>query len=130
MLGIVGTGIDIVEVARIEGVLERHGDRFLRRVYTEREIEYANSGGAPAEHLAGRFAVKEAVFKALGTGWAGRIHWRDVEIRSRPTGEPEVRLSGGARRRADEEGIRRIHVSISHTGAHAVAHAIAEAGCA
>ncbi|MFO7898737.1 MAG: holo-ACP synthase [Planctomycetota bacterium] len=128
-MGIVGTGIDIVEVARIEAVLERHGRRFLRRVFTEREIEYANSGGAPAEHLAGRFAVKEAVFKALGTGWAGRIHWRDVEVRSLPTGQPEVRLSGGACGRAEEQGIGRIHVSISHTGTHAVAHAIAEARC-
>ncbi len=128
-MGIVGTGIDIVEMRRIEEVLDRHGDRFLRRVFTEGEIEYAESTESMIEHLAGRFAVKEAVFKALGTGWTGQVRWRDVEVQLRPTGEPVVRLSGGARQRAEERGIGRMHISISHTGNYAAAHAIAEGKC-
>ena len=124
---IAGTGIDLVEVSRIGEALERHGDRFLTRVFTPAEVAYSRSGGVFTEHLAGRFAVKEAVLKALGTGWTGRMRWRDIEVRTRSSGEPSVELAGSAARRARDLGIVRIHISISHTREHAVAHAIAEA---
>lgn len=127
-MGIAGTGVDIVSVPRIMEVVGRHGDRFLGRVFTPDEVEYARAGGVLAERLAGRFAVKEAVLKALGTGWAGGMRWRDIEVKVRPSGRPTVELSGWAAQRAGEMGIATIHVSISHTAEHAIAHAIAETG--
>jgi len=126
-LRIAGTGIDIIEISRIEDALDRHGARFLDRVFTPAESEYCRSQAAPAQHLAGRFAVKEAVLKALGTGWSGRMRWRDVEVKRGASGEPSAELHGAAARRAAEMGIVKVHVSISHSGRHAVAHAIAEA---
>ena len=125
-LGIAGSGIDIVEVARVAAAAERHGGRFLTRVFTAAEAEYCRSRGVPAQHLAGRFAVKEAVLKALKTGWGDGILWREVEVSRGPAGEPNVELSGAAARRAGKMGIVRIHVSLSHTREHAIAHAIAE----
>jgi len=125
-LGIVGIGIDMVEVARVAAAVERHGDRFLARVFTPAEAEYCRSRGVPAQHLAGRFAVKEAVLKALRTGWGDGILWREVEVSRGPAGEPSVELSGAAARRAAKMGIVTIHVSLSHTREHAIAHAIAE----
>ena len=125
-MAIAGTGVDIVEVARVARAAERHGGRFLRRVFTPAEAEYANSRGVPAQHLAGRFAVKEAVLKALKTGWGEGILWHDVEVERGPAGEPLVKLSGAAERRANKLGIVAIHVSLSHTRDHAIAHAIAE----
>ena len=125
-MGIVGTGIDIVDVARIARAAERHGNRFLNRVFTPKEAEYCRSRGVPAQHLAGRFAVKEAVLKALKTGWSEGILWREVEVERGPSGEPSVQLYGAAARRAEEMGITRMHISLSHTGNHAIAHAVAE----
>ena len=124
---IVGTGIDIVEVDRIAKTAERYGDRFLNRVFTEAEADYCRSRGVPAQHLAGRFAVKEAVLKALETGWSGGINWRDVEVTKGRGGEPGVRLTGVAAARAEELGIVKIHISISHSHRNAIAQAIAEA---
>ena len=124
---IAGTGIDLVDVARIADVLERHGDRFLDRIFTPAEAAYCRSQGAPEQHLAGRFAVKEAVLKALGTGLIKGMRWRDVEVRTEPSGAPDVRLRGRVADRAEELRVARIHVSISHTERHAVAQAIAEA---
>ncbi len=124
---IVGTGVDIVDVARIAEAVTRHGGRFLARVFTPAEAEYCRSRGVPAQHFAARFATKEAVLKALGTGWSAGIAWRDVEVINGPAGQPAVELHGGAARRAQNLGIAAIHVSISHTSDHAVAHAIAEA---
>ncbi len=125
-VAIAGTGVDIVEVGRIADLADRHGDRFLNRVFTRAESDYARSRGAPAQHLAGRFAVKEAVLKALKTGWSEGILWREVEVRRGPSGEPSVDLTGAAARRAEKMGIARIHISLSHTAEHAIAHAIAE----
>jgi len=125
-LGIAGTGIDMVEVARIARAADRHGDRFLNRVFTPSETEYCQSRGVPAQHFAGRFAVKEAVLKALKTGWSDGIFWREVEVSRGPAGEPNVELSGSAARRAREMGIVTIHISLSHTGGYAIAHAVAE----
>jgi len=125
-VAILGTGIDIVEVARLEEVLLRRGERFLERVFTEAERTYCANRPRPAIHYAGRFAAKEAVLKAIRTGWVAGIGWRDIEVTLGPGGEPSIHLSGGALARAREMGVETIHVSISHTEGHAVASAVAE----
>jgi holo-[acyl-carrier protein] synthase len=122
---ILGHGIDIVETGRIRELVERHGAHFLDRVFTKGEQEYA--GRNPKryyEHLAGRFAAKEAVLKVLGTGWRGGIAWTDVEVVRDPSGQPRIVLSGECARIAGEIGICRWHLSISHIETHATASAI------
>jgi holo-[acyl-carrier protein] synthase len=122
---IVGHGIDIVETARIRRAVKEHGERFLDRVFTPAEQEYCRRNHKRYyEHLAGRFAAKEAVLKVLGTGWRGGIAWTDVEILPEPSGQPKVRLSGECDRIAAQLGIARWHVSISHIKTHATASAI------
>ena len=123
---ILGTGTDIVECLRIAQMIERHGELFLTRVYTDHEIAYCTARKAATQHYAGRWAAKEAVLKALGTGWRRGISWRDIEIRNDPSGTPAVLLSGGARDVMEQIGIRRLHVTISHCRCHAVAYVIAE----
>jgi holo-[acyl-carrier protein] synthase len=125
-LAIVGTGVDMVDVARIEQSMARHGDRFVRRVFTDDEIAYCRSAARPAQHFAGRFAAKESAMKALGTGWAQGVAWRNVEVVLDANGKPGLVLRGAAARRAADLGVVTVHVSISHTDDHAVAHAIAE----
>jgi holo-[acyl-carrier protein] synthase len=123
-----GTGVDIIEVERIRRASARWGEGFLSRVFTPSERRHANAlrgGGGAAERLAGRFAAKEAVMKALGLGWR-RMAWREIEIEADALGRPLVRLSGGAAKTADDLGIRAWFVSISHTRDLAVAHAVAE----
>lgn len=120
-LAIAGVGIDIVEVRRIRDAAERWGERFLNRVFTNGEIKYCLGERRGYGSLAGRFAVKEAVFKALGTGWAGGVTWKDIEVVRSPDGRPEANLSGAALRIAC--GARML-VSISHTRDHAVAIAV------
>lgn len=90
---VVGIGIDIIEVARVRGVFERHGDRFLRRIYAPAEIQAER--GNRDQYLAARFAAKEAAFKALGTGWSQGVRWADVEVRNLPSGQPVLHLFGG-----------------------------------
>src|SRR3954451_7645980 len=122
---IVGHGIDIVETARIKRSVEEHGERFLERVYTPAEREdCARNTKRYFEHLAGRFAAKEAVLKVLGTGWRGGIAWTDIEILPEPSGQPKITLSGECLRIAGGQGISRWHVSISHIETHATASAI------
>lgn len=118
-------GIDLVEVARVQQAVERWGERFLRRVFTPAEIAYC--AGRPTS-LAARFAAKEAVSKALGTGWApqapheaGWISWTEIEVVRRESGEPGLRLSGKALARAEALGIQGWRISLSHTEAYAVA---------
>ena len=123
---IAGIGVDIVDIARIQALLDRHGERFLRRVYTEAETAYAMRGANRAERLAGRFAVKEALMKALGTGKSQGILWRDVETLRARSGKPEVHLHGQAVRLAKLRGGGGIHVSITHDGGKAVAFVILE----
>jgi len=123
---IAGIGVDIVDIARIQGLLDRYGERFLTRVYTEAETAYAMSGANKAERLAGRFAVKEAVMKALGTGKSLGILWRDVETVRGRLGKPEVHLHGQAVTRAKSRGGDAVHVSITHDGGKAVAFVILE----
>ena len=122
---IIGHGVDIVDVARIAAMVEEHGERFLERCFTSRERAYAEARRRAAEHLAGRFAAKEAVLKALGTGWRDGIAWTDVEVEVMPSGQPEVRLHGQAFQMAMSRGIKGWVISISHTETHAMASAIA-----
>src|SRR5436305_8384570 len=122
---ILGHGIDIVETERIRQLVERHGERFIERVFTPGEHAYCQMNAKRYyEHLAGRFAAKEAVLKVLGTGWRGGIAWTDIEIRPEPSGQPVVYLSGECLRIASQIGIVRWHVSISHIVTHATASAI------
>lgn len=123
---ILGTGIDIVECLRIAQMIEKHGELFISRVYTEHEIEYCSARKMATQHYAGRWAAKEAVLKALGTGWRRGISWRDIEIRNDKNGAPTVKLRGGARDVMTAAHIGRMHVSISHCRSFAVAHVVAE----
>jgi holo-[acyl-carrier protein] synthase len=123
---IAGIGVDIVDITRVQALLDRYGDRFLRRVYTEAETAYAMSGANAAERLAGRFAVKEAVMKALGTGKSQGILWRDVETLRGHFGKPEVHLHGQAVKWAKWRSGGSMHVSITHDGGKAVAFVILE----
>src|SRR5690349_25167637 len=123
---IVGIGTDLIEVDRIRKSVERYGDRFLQRVYTDRELAYARSKKNYAERLAGRFAVKEAGMKAIGTGWRRGVTWKDFEVVNEPSGRPTLRLSGVAARVAEQLGTKRISLSITHTANIAMAVVILE----
>jgi holo-[acyl-carrier protein] synthase len=123
---IVGIGIDIVEIARIRGVLERQGDRFLRRIFTPAEQDYCRRHRDPAPYFAARFAAKEALFKALGTGWAQGVNWLDAEIRRLESGAPTLALSGRALEIGDQLGAQALHVSLSHSEQSAIAVVILE----
>jgi holo-[acyl-carrier protein] synthase len=126
-MAIIGHGIDVVEVARIERMLREHGDRFVTRCFTVAERSYADRAARRrAEHYAARFACKEAVLKAMGTGWRDGIEWTDIEVVREGSGQPRVRLSGRAAEIADELGITRWHVSLSHINELAMASAIAD----
>ncbi len=122
---IVGVGVDLVEVARIERSLVEHGDRFLERCFTPGESAYAGDSRRRSEHLAARFAAKEAALKALGTGWRDGIAWTDVEVTNDPAGRPSLKVEGEAARIAATLGVRSWWVSLSHTPSHAVATVIA-----
>lgn len=119
-----GIGVDLVEVSRVSGVIDRHGERFLRRIYTPMELEKVH--GTRAQYLAARFAAKEAAFKALGTGWGAGVRWVDVEVDNLPSGQPILNLHGRARERAEALGADRYHISISHTAEYALAQVILE----
>lgn len=123
---IVGHGVDLVEVARLSSSIERFGDRFLERVFTRAEREYAGVGPRRDEHLAARFAAKEAVFKALGTGWAQGAGWTEIEVVREASGKPGLALHGKAAELAQRLGASRWHLSLTHTGSTAMASVIAE----
>ncbi len=125
-MAIIGHGIDLVEVKRISDLLERHGQRFLDRVFTKNEQVYAAGAKREVEHLAVRFAAKEAVLKALGTGWRNGIAWTDIEVLIQPSGKPVLQLSNIALEIAKGQGIRVWSISLTHTAEHASASAIAE----
>lgn len=128
MSHVVGIGTDIIEVLRIAHMIERHGELFLERVYTPQEMSYCNSRKASRQHFAGRWAAKEAVLKALGTGWRQGITWQDIEVRNLPGGRPTIVLSGGALEAARRLGIYEVLISISHCRSHATAYALALGG--
>jgi len=127
-VAVLSTGIDIVEIDHLTQVIERRGARFVQRVFTAAERAYCDGRPCPPMHYAGRFAVKEAVLKAIRTGMIKGLSWHDIEVEIGPLGEPSVRLTGGAARRAEEMGITAMHVSISHTEQYAVASAVADGG--
>ena len=122
---IVGLGTDIVECVRIRKMIEEHAELFLQRVYTEKEIRYCNSRRRATEHFAGRWAAKEAVLKALGTGWRRGISWRDIEIRNDFSGQPKVAVRGEAKEIAKKMRLDDLLISISHCRSFATACAIA-----
>ena len=122
---IVAHGIDLVDCSRIEAMIERHGERFVQRIFTAAEQAYAESNKNEVEKLAGRFAAKEAILKLMGTGWQGKIAWTDIEIINNSSGQPEVTLDGEVEKIADKLGIKHISVSITHTANFAIASAVA-----
>lgn len=121
---IVGVGVDLVKVPRIRAALERWGDRFLTRVFTERERTYATRRREPAPHLAGRFAAKEAVFKALGVGLRLGVRWREVEVVNNARGKPELVLTGQTKRLSETLGVTATHMSLSHDSDYAIAEVV------
>jgi holo-[acyl-carrier protein] synthase len=123
---IVGTGIDIAEVQRIRQAIERFGERFLRRVFTDEEMRYCDSKANRIERYAARFAAKEAAMKALGTGWNHGIRWRDVEVRRQPGGRPTILFHGKAAEFAARLGAVHVALSLSHTAEQAIAQVILE----
>jgi holo-[acyl-carrier protein] synthase len=123
---ILGTGVDIIEVERIQASYEKFGERFLKRILLPAEIEYCLSHRVPGPFLAARFAAKEAISKAFGTGIGAELGWQDMEIRRKASGEPFVVLHGGGTRLLEERGGSVVHITISHTQKHAVAVAILE----
>lgn len=123
---IIGIGIDIVSVSRIKDAEKRWGRRFLDRVFTEREIKYAMLHKSPHSRLAARFAAKEAMTKAMGTGFTGGITWKDIEVLNKDSGRPEIILHGKVREIAESMEVKGIHLSISHDGDYAVAQVVLE----
>ena len=123
---IVGMGIDIAEVERVKAAIERHGEAFLRRVYTPRERQYCEKFKNKYERYAGRFAAKEATMKALGTGWSRGVRWVDVEVVRQGGGRPTISLAGEAAKVASALGVERVALSITHTSAQAFAQVIFE----
>ena len=123
---IVGTGIDITEVPRIAESIERFGERFLQRVFTEEEIRYCDSKANRVERYAARFAAKEAAMKALGTGWNFGIRWRDIEVFRLPGSRPSLRFHGKAAEFANRLNTKNIALSLSHTPNQAIASVILE----
>jgi holo-[acyl-carrier protein] synthase len=123
---IIGTGVDIVEIARLRKVVERLKDRFIHRVFTTEEQQFCNQHRDPAPHYAARFAAKEAMFKALGTGWAKGVTWQDVEVLRQQQEAPTLILHGEAQRLSISMGATKMHLSLSHSEESAIAMVILE----
>ena len=124
MCNIIGIGSDITECLRIARMIERYGELFLQRVYTPAEISYCQSRKQATQHFTGRWAAKEAVLKALGTGWQRGISWRDIEVRNDPSGRPVVAVRGAVRDIVEQSGAGQLLVTISHCRSYAVAYAM------
>ena len=121
---IIGTGVDIVETARIRDSLDKFGERFLNRCFWPGEVAYCNGMKFPALHFAARFAAKEAISKAFGTGIGHQLGWKDMEIRKRDSGEPYVALHGKGEELAKARGVTDVFVSLSHCKDYAAAQAV------
>ncbi|MFO1019594.1 MAG: holo-ACP synthase [Planctomycetales bacterium] len=122
---IVGIGTDIVEVVRIGQMIEKHGELFINRVYTDQEIAYCQRRKEYLQHYAGRWAAKEAVMKTLGTGWSRDVGWKDIEVTTELSGAPTIKIHGAARDIMEQLEITRILISISHCRSYATATALA-----
>ena len=125
-MSILGIGVDLVEVERIQHSLDRFGERFMNRVYTEGEIVYCQSMKFPARHFAARFAAKEAVSKAFGTGIGKAMGWRDIDVHKKESGEPFLVLQAGADRLAKSRDMKSSWITLSHTDHHAIAMIVLE----
>ena len=123
---IVGTGVDLAEVARIRKSIERFGDKFIHRIYTSAEIAYVERKANKFERYAARFAAKEAGMKAIGTGWRRGVRWQDFEVANLPSGKPTLLLHGVAARFAEKLGVKNIALSLTHTAELGMAHVILE----
>ncbi len=123
---IVGMGVDIAEVGRIQAAIEKRGAAFLQRIYTQKEIAYCERFKNKFERYAGRFAVKEAAMKALGTGWRHGVRWVDLEVVREKSGRPTLMMAGEAAKIASRLGVKNIAVSITHTAEQALAQVIFE----
>lgn len=124
-MNLIGIGIDVVEVSRIRSSLDEFGERFLTRIFTEAERDYCSKQKRPEIHFAARFAAKEAISKAFGTGIGKEVAWLDMEINRRESGEPEVLLTGAAKNFADSRGAVQVLVSLTHAENYAAANAVA-----
>ena len=125
-MSVIGIGVDLVECERIQHSLDRFAEKFLQRVFTECEIEYSMSMKFPARHLAARFAGKEAVSKAFGTGIGKAMGWRNIDIQKKPSGEPFLVFSGPAEELAAKRGVTNALITLSHTEHHAMACVVLE----
>ena len=125
-MSVLGIGIDLVENARIQHSIERFGERFLHRVFTAGEIAYCQSMKFPERHFAARFAAKEALSKAFGTGIGKAMGWHDIDIRKKPSGEPFLVLTGGAEDLATQRGVKNALITLSHTDHYAMAVIVLE----
>jgi holo-[acyl-carrier protein] synthase len=125
---IVGLGLDIAEIDRMEAAITRHGAAIIERLFTAREAAYCESHRNKFERYAARFAAKEAAMKALGTGWRAGVRWRDIEVVRKASGKPTLELQGAARERADKMGVKNISLTITHSGNLALAEVIFENG--
>ena len=123
---IVGTGVDLAEVPRIRASIERFGDRFVKRIYTEGEIAYVERKANRYERYAARFAAKEAGMKAIGTGWKRGVRWQDFEVANLPSGKPTLRFHGVASEIAKKLGVKNVSLSLTHTAELGMAHVILE----
>ncbi len=123
---ILGTGIDLIEVERIRASFEKFGERFLRRILRPDEVAYCLTHKDPAPHLAARFAAKEAISKAFGTGIGAPLGWQDMEVRRKESGEPYVVMHDGGAALLSKRSAARVHISLSHTAGHAAAVAVLE----
>ena len=123
---IFGTGIDIIEVDRIKNSIQKYSDRFKKKIFTQKEIDYCHSQADQAKHFAARFTVKEAVLKCFGTGLTGGILWKDIEVGKLNSGQPVLNLHGNGKKLFNQLNLKHIHVSITHDKTYAAAHAIAE----
>ncbi len=121
---IIGTGIDMVEISRIKNAAKKWQKNFLLKIFTDKELEYSNEKTSSYQHLAARFAAKEAVLKALGSGLTSRMEWRDIEVWNEESGKPNVRLTGEVERVSTALGVKNIIISMSHTRTYAVASVI------
>lgn len=123
---IYGIGVDVVMISRIRGALQRWGEKFMRRIFTEEEVAYCMRKRDPAPSFAARFAAKEAFFKALGPGQKRGIRWKEVGVENEKSGRPSFSIHQDRRVFMDAEGIARVHLSLSHDGDFAIAHVVLE----
>jgi holo-[acyl-carrier protein] synthase len=121
---IIGTGVDMVEISRIKTAAKKWKKSFLEKIFTEKELEYSNEKTSSYQHLAARFAAKEAVLKALGSGLTSRMEWKDIEVWNETSGKPNVRLGGEVELVSKNMGVKDIIISMSHTRTYAIANVI------